>query len=1363
MDSSDIPLDSLDGLKALCKACLVPDELTSHLIASGFVTVALLGHAISSTDEIPDFVDSLKLDVVGMSAPPFSPARSALTRVLTRSIERSQWNGVSGERLTGGTSVPQPVSKPKLTVAEVTELREKFEANYPGELICDQTMPSLTFLSVVKDMKDSDVYKWIPWKSRVSEYVQAQFNEARPPRNDRQLLRSLMKLEDIEALDQPSNFVPTSGPVESPLLKFQHLFAVALAMVDAAHLLTLKRFNHKFQQLALSTPRDQALRPPSLQEVLDADRAIWASIFAVKSENKWSLNDSLNEITFCRQELQGLLQPRLFVATSIKPRKKQPLEYTEDVSEFKKQKTAKPDEMKFDDSWFRKYNGKGICIRYNIGQCKSGDKCRYLHICPVPDAKNKICGAKHSARNHKKSPHGPMGITVSEVDCMWTTRSTDYTSSPGEFDFGPVQTKLSSDPDVAADCSRKPACFLDLFAGARAPVFSALRDQSYECIEPIDKINGVSHDILDDSVLEAVLRLASSTLVGVSLAAPYCSKHSRATLFPDGPPPARTPAEPEGCLNNTLQQDIALQESAAVHDRSRIASDLVMVHGGISAVENPLRSMTWLDPIMSEWVRQQTPFVSVAAACQFGEDWDKSWLFVCNHHCIHQVAASCPHPKHSHKQVAGVRLPDGSFFSRLTAAYPDALAGALATCFAPHLTNKGLVIQLKDWIQFIPRNPTWHSTVSRERIEDGGSLASTALWISPQHPDVLHHLRVRWHQRLTVDHLAHRIAQSLRDGEDEPPVDASTLSAFLRDIQQSFHISANDWNQMLEIHPGQPFRLNLWKFLLQLWTDPDVDLIPQLRTGARLGVNHPLAPSPIWPRRASEHVADQPLSLQTGHWSGADEHPDVVAKLLQEELEAGWIEEVEGGEAELLQRYSQVAIGKLNLVIAPGRSPRLVVDSSISGVTANTCIPNRMSLPRTSDVIDAAPDGPTSEECVQLTLDVAKAHRRITLHPDDGGLLCFHFQQRLFRSVTLNFGARASGYYWGRVAGMLMRTLHRIIHVRHSMFIYVDDLLAILDSKSAPIYASMVVLMCLCLGVPLTWKKTQLQSDVVWIGWEISTRHWTVTLTSEKRSSIIDDLNELLRVHKIPLKLLERITGKLLWVTSAWHQLRPLLSALYLVLSSPSPTLISLSLNEWMQLVQSLDDSCVVTTKLPHPSLVVGVRIFRVGNCNVYSLQQLRELSFRSRRIWPSISDPHSPWRRLTDELRSAAEAWRMLLSSTSLVYSMLPRPTIECHAAADAMATDTMVGIDAIFPSGITGWFQLKLYAEDFEDVAKWAVVPLQHNICAFELLGQCLLLQLVSRLLGGRRQHCTLVTACDNTASEVAATKGISGSIGI
>ncbi len=198
--------------------------MTAHIISAGFVSVALLGHAISDVGEIPDFIDSLKLDAAGMSAPPFSPIRSALTRMLIRSLERSQWNGAAGDASIAGVPAPQSASKPKLTAAEVTELREKFEANYPGELICDETMPSITFFSAVKEMKDSEVYKWIPWKSRVSEQVQAQFNESRPPRNDRQLLRSLMKLGDIEGFDQPSNFVPSSGPVESHLVKFQQLF-----------------------------------------------------------------------------------------------------------------------------------------------------------------------------------------------------------------------------------------------------------------------------------------------------------------------------------------------------------------------------------------------------------------------------------------------------------------------------------------------------------------------------------------------------------------------------------------------------------------------------------------------------------------------------------------------------------------------------------------------------------------------------------------------------------------------------------------------------------------------------------------------------------------------------------------------------------------------------------------------------------------------------------------------------------------------------------------------------------------------------------------------------------------------------------
>ena len=172
----------------------------------------------------------------------------------------------------------------------------------------------------------------------------------------------------------------------------------------------------------------------------------------------------------------------------------------------------------------------------------------------------------------------------------------------------------------------------------------------------------------------------------------------------------------------------------------------------------------------------------------------------------------------------------------------------------------------------------------------------------------------------------------------------------------------------------------------------------------------------------ADQVADQPLSMETGEWSTADDNPSIAADLLQEETQAGWIKETVGGEEDWKQMY---------LVMAPNRSPRLVVYSSISGVTAHTCIPNRMCLPHISDVLSAAPDAPAWKSCVLLTLDVAKAHRRIKIHPDYRTSM-FSCPESIVPLSDIDL----------RCAGMLMRVLHTIVHVRHSMFIYVDDLLA---------------------------------------------------------------------------------------------------------------------------------------------------------------------------------------------------------------------------------------------------------------------------------------------------------------------------------
>eukprot|EP00435_Cladocopium_sp_Y103_P002494 s2776_g1.t1 len=640
-------------------------------------------------------------------------------------------------------------------------------------------------------------------------------------------------------------------------------------MVDAAHLPTLKRFHHKFQKLALAMPRDPAFRSPTIQEVLDADRSIWISIFAVQSENKWKLDDSINEVLFCRQELQGLLQPRLRAALGPKQqnsKRSDPVAHHNGNKSQKSKKAKLPDKPpgtsktadQYPSHWFRKYNGTGICVRFNLGLCKAAANCRYLHICPIPDQ--------------------------------------------------------------ASGFLLPTAFFFDIFAGARAPVCSFLHAQGFDCLEPLDKINGPSHDILDDAVYEGVLRLAASNIVKLSLAAPYCSKHSRATLFPGGP-------------QSTQRVVMGIQFCKICRFRNQ---PLFMT--------GPEQFLIWL-----------------------------------------------------------------------TAEYPPQLVEALATCFAPRLSRSGRTIKLDEWIQGLPRNPTWSFASQFQRIEDGGSLVSTARWHSPPSRDYMCGLRSSWSQRLFDSGLHLKIASSLQSGSDSPPISETELAPFFDDLRNCFGIDAADWQRMLTVTPGQPFRLHLWQYILQLWQDPDAKFCDELASGVRLGVGTTLEPSPIWPLHDGEHfVPDQPLSIHHGQWAGADAHPDIVSDLLQQELDAGWIVDVPGGLTALQQQHSQVAVGKLNAVLASGRSARLVVDSSVSGVTSNTFIPNRMTLPRITDVIAASPDKPSQLSTIGLTLDIAKAHRRIMIHPEDQGLLCFHFGGRLFKCVTLNFGARASGYYWGR-------------------------------------------------------------------------------------------------------------------------------------------------------------------------------------------------------------------------------------------------------------------------------------------------------------------------------------------------------------
>ena len=96
----------------------------------------------------------------------------------------------------------------------------------------------------------------------------------------------------------------------------------------------------------------------------------------------------------------------------------------------------------------------------------------------------------------------------------------------------------------------QPRFFLDIFSGASMAVSMACKKLSIDVFEPVDLIHG--QDILDDDKFFHILKLAESGLIGAAVAAPYCCKHSRATLRRPGPRPVRTPEFMDGLPTNTI-------------------------------------------------------------------------------------------------------------------------------------------------------------------------------------------------------------------------------------------------------------------------------------------------------------------------------------------------------------------------------------------------------------------------------------------------------------------------------------------------------------------------------------------------------------------------------------------------------------------------------------------------------------------------------------------------------------------------------------------------------------------------------------------------------------------------------------------
>ncbi|CAE7232659.1 unnamed protein product, partial [Symbiodinium sp. CCMP2456] len=796
MSSAPPAFDDPLALSALLAKWTAPDTLHPLLVAKGFRTIASIAYAIPGDGSPDDF-----LRVLWPPSDPnnpttlVTPEASFARRLLVQS--RDLVHPPASSAGPAAATIPS-VPPPKITAENAETLRAKFIDSYPGELLSPASTPSVEFLNRLRAELDKPTTLWVPWRLRTSEHDLQTFYENRRPRSDGQLLRHLLDgVPEPVTAQAPAH---TSGPVEPALRRHLGLLITALAFLGDLHLKLGKAYAESFIAAATAAPLDPSLRPPSMQEVLAADKAVWGAIAGLMRDEKFSLADALQEITVTR--LAAPAPPSVDSAVVA-----QTVDEACIVDSSSSDGSVAEVETAARQPSFRQ---PGLQRSRSPKRPKLGYSFSYVR--PSIPLGRKLGSAPHPCAGREAGTAPPASAPQPAPTC----------------------------PEPTAPL---PALFLDLFSGAAAPLSKALGDLGCDRIAPVDALFGEQIDVLDAVHQESLKRLCCSGLVRVLCAGPPCSSFSRARLRFGGPAPVRTPKYPQGIPRPSPKQQSELEVSDRLHSFTRELLSLVLINGGIAILENPSTSLLWHHPSCTSWIRHHCLSAVEVAACNHGLDVFKSWTFVSNLSDLSGLASSCQHPKGVHSPISGRRDSSGQFLTRHTACYPASLCSRLASILDPLLSRHVGVIPFLSWETRLLA-PKLHWPIPASRVEDGAGSCSTGSWSVPQGEDSFRLLRQAWMQRITRPEFLGKFRANLASGSKDPPLSDVDLRPFLEDLRSFLRLSEKEFETLLCVPPGQPFRLFLLEALLEVSRDPDISFIDLLVEGVPLGVDEAMSSCP---------------------------------------------------------------------------------------------------------------------------------------------------------------------------------------------------------------------------------------------------------------------------------------------------------------------------------------------------------------------------------------------------------------------------------------------------------------------------------------------------------------------------------------
>lgn len=468
---------------------------------------------------------------------------------------------------------------------------------------------------------------------------------------------------------------------------------------------------------------------------------------------------------------------------------------------------------------------------------------------------------------------------------------------------------------------------------------------------------------------------------------------------------------------------------------------------------------------------------------------------------------------------------------------------------------------------------------------------------------------------------------------------------------------------------------------------------------------------------------------------------------------------VEFGTLEQAQKHfgDRLAIGKLGVAKQQPTKPRLVLDSTISGLNpiSKQAIQEKCSYPKISHLQQCISPA-ISQPCTFLNLDVKSAHKRIKVKAEHQGLLAFQFRDIVYHYKVLHFGGTCSAYYWTRLASLFLRLMHQLLYIQHFALVFVDDFIFGFDPVAAPLQSSTLLLTVAFLNIPLSWHKLELGHCITWIGWCLDSWCDTVSIPEDKRNKLITNLKPLSSAGKFRRNDIEMVAGHLLWVSDIFPYIRWSLGTLYTILSRPGIQLVRLNKETIQSVLQLLDENGRLTEFIRRPFIPQGSIISRMGKVTFNSghLQKFKDNCFDMNFAWAAFWNCRSNRVQIYD---SEAET---IQSMASYLQDCIPRVPlsipyrITLQAGADAFATTNHFGLGAWLstPQGDM-WVSMQGNRDDVPSFFRSD--SLQKLIISFETLGQALLLLMFQRT-GLRGFNFQIASKVDNQASEAIIAQG-------